>query len=63
MATQHVSTEELREYITQLLAAHNLEIEDFETLGVSGELTEVHPDLEFAYKAVWPLVKDQMAAA
>lgn len=63
MATQQVSTEQLREYITLLLAAHNLTIEEFESLGASGELAEIEPNLEFAYKAVWPLVKGQMAAA
>ena len=63
MRTEQVSTEQLKEYIHRILEANGLTVEQFVTLGSTDELAELSPNLDFAYKAVWPVVKDTVDAA
>lgn len=58
-AESRVSNDDLYASLEELITTHGLTFEQFETLGALDDLYSVNPDLDYAYKAIWPLVRDR----
>ena len=60
---ESVSLDQLLKFVIRTLETYGLTEEEFEQLGEADELLERSPALDFAYKAVWPLVKELLTPA
>lgn len=56
-----VSTDQLWEDLQRLLDEHSMTVEEFEERGESDDLTDT-PVLEYAYKAIWPVIRENLVA-
>lgn len=54
-----VSIDQLWDDLNRLLAEHQMTLEDFQKQGEADELGEM-PLLEYAYKAIWPVLKETL---
>jgi hypothetical protein len=57
-----VSTDQLWEDLNRLLAELQMSLDEFQRAGKAGDLGD-KPILEYAYKAIWPLLEETIPAA
>lgn len=54
---------EIRTELLELVERHSLSWESFVDLGESDQLADIDEDLDFAYRALVPLLRDPTSAA